>query len=144
MYLIQRFVSEKWVLVYIITDLALARVLRELADRGVTVRLYRDRSQYEAEELKASRFGQPSSTRLLSGVRNVHIRVKQGSERNLMHLKVACIDGKVLRDGSANWSPSGEKAHVDSARFTTNPEEIKRFQQVFEAMWRRSRNLTVQ
>ncbi len=132
------------VAMYAFTDLALASVLRELADRGVAVRLYRDRSQYETEELKARRFGQPSSTRLLSGVRNVHIRVKQASERNLMHLKCVCVDGKLLRDGSANWSPSGEKAHDNSARFTTNSEEIKRFRQAFEAMWRRSGNLIVQ
>jgi hypothetical protein len=61
-------------------------ILRDLSDRGVTVRLYRDRSQYEAEELKARRFGQPSSSRLLIGAANVHIRVKQASEQNVMHL----------------------------------------------------------
>ena len=129
---------------YAFTDLALAKALRELGERGVTVRLYRDRGQYEAEELKATRFGQSSSTRLLLGVRNVHIRVKQGSERNLMHLKAACIDGKILRDGSANWSPSGEKSHDDNARFSTNPDEIRRFQRVFEAMWTRSGNRIIQ
>jgi phosphatidylserine/phosphatidylglycerophosphate/cardiolipin synthase-like enzyme len=129
---------------YAFTDLSLAAVLRELSDRGVTVRLYRDRSQYEAEELKSWGFGRPSSSRLLLGARNVHIRVKQGSERDLMHLKAVCIDGKMLRDGSANWSASGEKSHDNNARFTSNPREIQRFQQVFEDMWRRSGNLIVQ
>ena len=51
-----------------------------ISDRGVIVRVYRDRSRYEAEELKALRFHQPSSTRLLRGARNVHVRAKQGSE----------------------------------------------------------------
>ena len=129
---------------YAFTDLSLAAVLRELSDRGVTVRLYRDRSQYEAEELKSRRFGQPSSSRLLMGAANVHIRVKQGSEQNLMHLKIVCIDGRILRDGSANWSPSGEKSQDGNARFTSNPREIQRFQQVFEEMWIRSGNLVVQ
>lgn len=132
------------VAMYAFTDLAVAKVLRELAERGVAVRLYRDRSQYESEELKATRFGRLSATRLLLGVRNVRIRVKQGSERNLMHLKLVCIDGRILRDGSANWSPSGEKSQDNNSRFSTNTDEIKRFQQVFEAMWRRSRNLIVQ
>ena len=129
---------------YAFTDLSFAAILRDLSDRGVTVRLYRDRSQYEAEELKARRFGQPSSSRLLIGAANVHIRVKQASEQNLMHLKTVCIDGRILRDGSANWSPSGEKSQDNNARFTSNPREIQRFQQVFEEMWKRSGNLIVQ
>jgi phosphatidylserine/phosphatidylglycerophosphate/cardiolipin synthase-like enzyme len=132
------------VAMYAFTDLALAKVLREVSDRGVTVRLYRDRGQYEAEELKAVRFHQPSSTRLLRGARNVHIRMKQGSEQNLMHLKAACVDRRLLRDGSANWSPSGEKSQDNNARFTSSPEEIKKFDRVFEAMWSRSSNLVIQ
>lgn len=132
------------VAMYAFTDLAIAKVLREVSDRGVTVRLYRDRGQYEAEELKAMRFHRSSSTRLLRGARNVHIRVKQGSEQNLMHLKAACVDRRILRDGSANWSPSGEKSQDNNARFTSSREEIKKFDRVFEAMWSRSNNLVIQ
>jgi phosphatidylserine/phosphatidylglycerophosphate/cardiolipin synthase-like enzyme len=132
------------VAMFAFSDQAIARALRELSGRGVIVRLYRDRGQYEAEELKAVRFNQPSSTRLLLGARNVQIRVKQGSERNLMHLKSVCINRKILRDGSANWSPSGEKSQDNNARFTSNPEAIKRFERVFEAMWERPGNLVVQ
>jgi phosphatidylserine/phosphatidylglycerophosphate/cardiolipin synthase-like enzyme len=132
------------VAMFAFTDHAIAGVLREIADRGVIVRLYRDRGQYEAEELKAVRFHQPSTTRLLRGACNVHIRVKQGPEQNLMHLKAACVDRRILRDGSANWSPSGEKSQDNNARFTSSPEEVKKFGRVFEAMWSRSSNLVIQ
>jgi len=132
------------VAMFAFTDHAIATVLREISDRGVIVRVYRDRSQYEAEELKAVRFHQPSSTRLLQGAQNVHIRVKQGSERNLMHLKTACVDHRMLRDGSANWSPSGEKSQDNNSRFTSSPEEIKKFDRVFVTMWSRSSNLVIQ
>lgn len=132
------------VAMFAFTDHAIATVLREISDRGVIVRVYRDRGQYEAEELKAVRFHQPSSTRLLRGARNVHIRVKQGSEQDLMHLKAACVDRRLLRDGSANWSPSGEKSQDNNARFTSSPEEIKKFDRAFEAMWGRSNNLVIQ
>ena len=59
------------------------------------------------------------------------------------NLKTVCIDGRILRDGSANWSPSGEKSQDNNARFTLNPREIQRFQQVFEETWKRSGNLIV-
>ena len=61
-----------------------------------------------------------------------------------MHLKTACVDHRMLRDGSANWSPSGEKSQDNNSRFTSNPGEIKKFDRVFEAMWSRSSNLVIQ
>jgi phosphatidylserine/phosphatidylglycerophosphate/cardiolipin synthase-like enzyme len=54
-----------------------------------------------------------------------------------MHLKSYCVDGALLRDGSANWSPSGLKRQDNNARFTTDRRQIQAFQSVFEGMWAR-------
>ena len=79
---------------------------------------------------------------LLSGSANVQIRVK--GKRELMHLKAFVVDGKLLRDGSANWSPSGEKRQDNNAHFTADPAQVEAFQKNFEAMWARPENLVVQ
>jgi phosphatidylserine/phosphatidylglycerophosphate/cardiolipin synthase-like enzyme len=75
---------------------------------------------------------------------NIAIRVKQGSERNPLHLKAYCIDHRVLRDGSANWSPGGEKCQDNNARFTSDPQQIAAFERAFDVMWNRTNNLIIQ
>ena len=45
----------------------------------------------------------------------VYARVRQGAEQSLMHPMVANIDRRLRRDGSANWSASGERSR-DSKR----------------------------
>jgi phosphatidylserine/phosphatidylglycerophosphate/cardiolipin synthase-like enzyme len=129
---------------YSFTDWQLGRVLADVAARGVTIRIYRDRGQFESEQRNAARFRNGSPAQVLRGVSNVHIRVKQGSERVLMHLKAYAVDGKLLRDGSANWSPSGEKLQDNNARFTADPQEVSAFERTFETLWSRPGNLIVQ
>lgn len=128
---------------YAFTDQFLAERLRELAARGVKVRLYRDRSQYEQEQRTAAAHDDTCPTDALRGVANVEIRVKADRGRNIMHLKAYLVDGALLRDGSANWSPSGLKSQDNNARFTSDPAQVRAFQQQFEAMWQREDNLVV-
>jgi phosphatidylserine/phosphatidylglycerophosphate/cardiolipin synthase-like enzyme len=61
-----------------------------------------------------------------------------------MHLKQLCVDGRLLRTGSANWSLSGEKREDDDADYSTDPNAIERFERDFEALWNRSDNIVVQ
>ncbi len=127
---------------YAFTDKYIAGQLLALARRGVRVRIYRDRSQFEDEQRKAGNRDSESTAEIFRGEPNIHLRVKHS--RELMHLKAYLVDGAVLRDGSANWSPSGLKRQDNNARFTTEPEQIKAFQQVFEEMWSRPDNEQVQ
>lgn len=127
---------------YAFTDKYLADALAKAAQRGVQVRVYRDRSQFEDEERKNSERGRDSTTAMLAGQANVHIRVK--GSRELMHLKAYSIDGKLLRDGSANWSPTGLKRQDNDARFTTDPVQVRAFDQAFEGLWSRRDNREVQ
>jgi phosphatidylserine/phosphatidylglycerophosphate/cardiolipin synthase-like enzyme len=100
---------------YSFTDHLLAETLRELAQRGVRIRIYRDQEQFRNEQLQLfSRNRGVSTADLLRGLATVHIRDKRGSPRDLMHQKDYSIDGKWLREGSANWSPSAEKLQDNS------------------------------
>jgi phosphatidylserine/phosphatidylglycerophosphate/cardiolipin synthase-like enzyme len=127
---------------YSFTDSYLAEELLALARRGVRIRLYRDRQQYEEEQQNARERRRPSTTDLLRGQANIHLRVKAGSE--LMHLKAYLVDGRRLRDGSANWSPTGLKRQDNNAHYTSDPAQVRVFQQQFEQMWNRPDNESVQ
>ena len=127
---------------YAFTDEFLATELQQLAQRGVVIRIYRDQSQYQEEQNHAAKHNRASTTSMLTGETTVHIRVK--GSRELMHLKAYLVDGMLLRDGSANWSPSGLKRQDNNAHFTTDPAQVNAFRKSFEEMWERPDNLTVQ
>ncbi|MGH9654460.1 MAG: phospholipase D-like domain-containing protein [Bryobacteraceae bacterium] len=128
---------------YSFTDRKLTAVLAELAARGVVVRLYRDQEQFRHEQL-FSRGRGLSTTAMLRQIPNIHIRVKGGSPRNLMHQKDYCLDGKRLRDGSANWSPGSEKRQDNSLWFSSDPRQVAAYERKFDEMWNRASNLVVQ
>jgi len=129
---------------YAFTDRRLADELLRLARRGVSIRIYRDGEQYEQEQRNARHYGDQTSSDELRGERNIQVRVKAASRRDLMHLKAYAVDARLLRDGSANWSRAGEQSQDNNARFSNDPGEIRAFESDFEQMWTRSDNLRVQ
>ena len=54
------------------------------------------------------------------------------------------MDGGLLRTGSANWSPNGEKREDNDADYSTDPNAIERFERDFEALWNRNDNIVIQ
>jgi phosphatidylserine/phosphatidylglycerophosphate/cardiolipin synthase-like enzyme len=116
------------VAIYSFTDRELAAVLTGLARRGVRVRVYRDREQFQQETQR----GGTSTTGILLA-RGVEVRVK--GARDLMHLKSYAIDGRLLRTGSANWSPTGLKRQDNDVLYESSPEGVKGFERKFEEMW---------
>ena len=132
------------VAMYSFTDRNLAQALLGAAHRGVQVRIYRDRIQFEEEQLAADKAHQHSLSDLFHHQRNVHVKIKNSREHNLMHLKAYLVDRKLLRDGSANWSPSGLLHQDNNTRFTTDAVQVRAFQQTFEAMWERRDNREIQ
>ena len=123
------------------TDALLAQAVREAGRRGVRVRIYRDGEEYEREQAQARRH--PSATQTLLGEANISIRAKPPG-RDYMHLKQLLVDGRLLRTGSANWSPNGEMRQDNDADYSTDPNAIERFERDFEALWNRSDNIVVQ
>jgi len=86
---------------YVLTDRAVVEALREAASRGVKERVWRDASE-------APRLSEVDVEAQLGGrVQGLEIRSSApGGE--LMHLKGYCVDHRLLRTGSANFSRSGE------------------------------------
>lgn len=125
---------------YSLTEPLVCNALLQRATAGVRIRLYLDRSEIEAEA--RGNPGVPlSPLHLLIGQPNIEILVKHSMV--LMHLKSYCIDSKLLRDGSANFSPQGEFQEDNSVEWTDDPASIAAFQTKFEAMWARADNQSI-
>ena len=120
---------------YSFTDRELAEELATLARKGVRVRVYRDREQFQQE---AQRENVTTTSILLAA--GIEVRVK--GARDLMHLKSYAIDGRLLRTGSANWSPTGLKRQDNDVLYESAPEVVTRFESRFEEMWARPSNVT--
>jgi phosphatidylserine/phosphatidylglycerophosphate/cardiolipin synthase-like enzyme len=125
------------VAVYTFTDRKLADALVTAAGRGVQVRIYRDREQFQSEQ---NRGGQVSA--ILFGQPNIQIKVK--ASRDLMHDKAFEVDNHILRDGSGNWSLSAAHYQDNEIRVTNNPLEVNAFEQIFSAVWSRTDNEVIQ
>jgi phosphatidylserine/phosphatidylglycerophosphate/cardiolipin synthase-like enzyme len=121
---------------YAFTDRRLAEELVELARRGTKIRIYRDNDQFREEARRSSNVAQ-----ILAGNTNISIRVK--GDRELMHLKAWC-DGSLLREGSANWSVSGEKYQDNTLFVLRDQQSINAFERKFNQMWSRTDNQIVQ
>lgn len=121
------------VAMYSFTDRELAEELAALARKGVRVRVYRDREQFQQEGQREN----VTSTSILLAA-GVEVRVK--AARDLMHLKSYAIDGRMLRTGSANWSPTGLKRQDNDVRYEASPEAVEGFERKFEEMWGREGN----
>jgi phosphatidylserine/phosphatidylglycerophosphate/cardiolipin synthase-like enzyme len=135
--LIEQAHSSIKVAMYAFTDRNIAEALARQASRGIVVWVYRDRDQFEQERMHRSQV-----EAVLAGQRNIHVRVKGTNE--LMHEKVFLIDGKILRDGSGNWSVSASRYQDNQVTVTEDVNQIAAFDHEFEEMWNRRDNLVVQ
>ena len=115
---------------YVLSDARVIEALRDAADRGVTIRLYLDRSQFAHRGELAELLGFP----------NVSARVKNRGV--LMHLKAYVVDGARLRTGSGNFSASGLEHQDNDLVLVDDAEAVSRFERDFEAMWSRAGDLS--
>jgi phosphatidylserine/phosphatidylglycerophosphate/cardiolipin synthase-like enzyme len=125
------------VAMYTFTDQQIAYALVRAARRGVRVRIYRDREQFQSEQ---ERGGQVSA--ILAGQPNIQIRVK--ASRDLMHDKFFVVDGHILRNGSGNWSVSAARYQDNEITVIRQPLEVNPFARDFYAMWTRRDNEVIQ
>jgi phosphatidylserine/phosphatidylglycerophosphate/cardiolipin synthase-like enzyme len=129
---------------YAFTDRPIADSLILAAQRGVRIRIYRDRIQVRDRGDKTKRL---LSSR--AGREHITVLLKHNSPRNIMHLKAYVVDHSWLRTGSANWSPPGEGAlcrHGYRSRWnqqdnnlfiTKDPGEIRKFEKTFDRIFAR-------
>lgn len=134
---------------YSLTDHALAQALEDAAQRGVHIRIYLDRSQTAGELSRETRYDQHSRAdeesesdtgvlQQLAATPNVELRIKHS--KTLMHLKSYVIDNQLLRSGSANFSPTGEKRQDNDLTFTRDRQDVQRFESNFRQIWSRPDN----
>ena len=121
------------VAMYSFTDRYLAEELATLARRGVRIRVYRDREQFQQER----QWGGITTTAILLAA-GVEVRVK--GAKDLMHLKSYVVDGRLLRTGSANWSPTGLKRQDNDVVYESSPEAAEAFERRFTELWNREGN----
>jgi phosphatidylserine/phosphatidylglycerophosphate/cardiolipin synthase-like enzyme len=112
---------------YVLTDWAVIQALVRAADRGVAVRVYLDGGQFGARDLK-----QPFLD--LKVTPGVQIKAKPPGGP-LMHFKAYQIDGRVLRTGSANFSPSGLKRQDNDLVVIESHEVAEAFRRNFERVF---------
>lgn len=124
---------------YALVDPEVINALCQAAGRGVKIRLYLDRTELEAEARGDVTMGH-MPLRAIVNAAGVQTLVKASSI--LMHLKSYLIDGSVLRDGSANFSPAGEEQQDNSIILTDNPVLCAAFAAKFASMWARPDNLS--
>jgi phosphatidylserine/phosphatidylglycerophosphate/cardiolipin synthase-like enzyme len=118
---------------YVLSDPFVIEALRDAADRGVTIRLYLDKSQYSQH---GPRNGGPIGE--LLAFPNVCARVK--GRGVLMHLKAYAVDGERLRTGSGNFSQSGLASQDNDLILVDDPAIVAKFETNFEAIWSRGTN----
>jgi phosphatidylserine/phosphatidylglycerophosphate/cardiolipin synthase-like enzyme len=114
---------------YVLTDHAVVEALRGAAARGVKVRIWRDASM-------AAKVGDSDVEGQL-GERVPGLEVRSNSPGGeLMHLKGYCIDNRLLRTGSANFSRSGETRQDNDLVALRAPSVCAGFEAKFERAWR--------
>jgi phosphatidylserine/phosphatidylglycerophosphate/cardiolipin synthase-like enzyme len=118
---------------YVLSDPFVIEALCDAADRGVTIRIYFDKSQYSQH---GPRNGGPIGE--LLAFPNVFARVK--GRGVLMHLKAYAVDGERLRTGSGNFSHSGLAFQDNDLILVDDPSIVAKFETNFDAIWARGTN----
>ena len=109
---------------YVLTDRTIVEALRAAGARGVAVRVWRDGEM--AEKLNG-----PDAAAALGDA----AEVKTKPVGQLMHLKGYCVDGALLRTGSANFSHSGLTAQDNDLVVIRGPGACAGFEAKFERAW---------
>lgn len=152
------------------TDQAVGDAIVVAANHGVKVRVYLDRGQSSDELERAAKHdtGERETARRravqyadglfdeqevpdasseaviqrLAATPNVEVRIKHS--RVLMHLKSYAVDGRTLRSGSANFSPSALKRQDNDLLLTRDAATVRRFELDFNQLWARPDNERLQ
>jgi len=109
--------------VFTITDDRISGVVEELFRSGLKVRVITDND---------------TSAQLGSDIdkfRQVGIAVKMDTSPFHMHHKFAILDGKVLVNGSFNWTRQASQENAENVMITSHPKSVAAFKTQFEKMW---------
>lgn len=104
--------------IYSFTNREIAKALRDVAAKGVKVRIIYDESSNEPNKTR-------STIGYLAKLQNIEVCTLKGNKAangkyfGIMHMKVAIIDDAVLFIGSANWSKNAFENNYETLLRTT-------------------------
>jgi len=111
------------VCVYTITDDRITRAIERAHGRGVRVRIVSD-------DEKAGDRGSDLDRLAEGGVEVVYDR-----SPHQMHHKFAVFDGRLLLNGSYNWTRAAAEANQENVVVTDDPALVEAFAAEFERLW---------
>ena len=113
---------------YRLNNPILARALEEACQRRVCIRLVLDRNKFEEDRTTRQLLSEVSFP-----VRFLYGREDRGSK---MHHKFALFDSSVALTGSYNWTIESERRNYENLLVLRAPEQLQRFRDEFEELWR--------
>lgn len=116
--------EEVDVAMFTFTSRKLMDALLRAADRGVDVKLMAFAGQ---------RF--PFFTEVKSSRINLRFKKGRGLDRGQMHNKFAVLDGKLLINGSYNWTNMGEHSNTEATILTTLPTYVQPYKAEFDKLF---------
>lgn len=122
-----------------LTDQQVIASLKYAATHGAIVCLYLDNEQ-TANELR--RPDLRAALLDLAATPNATVRVKRS--RVLQHTKAYVIDTQLLREGSANFSPSALKQQDNDLLLTDDMQAIRAFEMSYQLAWNRPDNFSLE
>lgn len=111
------------VCVFTITDDRISRAIIAAHHRGVTVRVITDDEQAKA-------LGSD-----IDEMRSQGLQVRQDDSPSHMHHKFAILDGKVLLNGSYNWTRNANLCNNENITILSEPLLVKAFLTEFNRLW---------
>lgn len=121
---------------YSLTDLVVIESLKVAADKGSTESIYLDREQTENELRRPA-----LRAALLDLAATPHVTIRVKASAILQHTKAYVIDHAVLREGSANFSPSALKQQDNDLLLTNDGPAVQAFESAFQTAWSRKNNM---
>ncbi len=106
----------------------LQKELAKVAERGVRVRLVINAA--DREEVRGGGWN-----RMLEAGVQLRFKRTNGEAYQIMHHKLAIVDGRVLYSGSGNWSGSAFFNNYENYVRYTNPGVVGAYREGFERLW---------
>jgi phosphatidylserine/phosphatidylglycerophosphate/cardiolipin synthase-like enzyme len=119
--------SEVDLAMFTFTSSNIMEALKRASARGVTVKLMLFSGQKFPffKDAKAGRMA---------------LRMKDGrQEKGQMHNKFAVLDGRLLINGSFNWTATAENANTENTIFTTEPSYVAPYKAEFDKLYSTAR-----
>lgn len=104
------------------------KLLAQTAERGVRVRVVVNAA--DRDEISGSNW-----ERFARAGGEVRYKLTEESQYQMMHNKLAIVDGRVLYNGSGNWSGSAFFNNYEFYIRYAQPEIVRPFNELFEKLW---------